>query len=120
MSLSKIMLFCVAGAVLTGAPANGQYLPNLFPFPNSAGVAATYNAGGGPIDLRAPFFQSLGSNGRSCATCHSPGEGWSVSSDGVNLRFLLTLGLDPIFRTNDGSNCDHDIDTTSLEGRRKA
>jgi hypothetical protein len=36
------------------------------------------------------------------------------------VRFLLTRGLDPIFRTNDGSNCDHDIDTSTLEGRRKA
>jgi hypothetical protein len=33
---------------------------------------------------------------------------------------LLTQGLDPIFRTNDGSNCDHDIDTSDVQGRRKA
>jgi hypothetical protein len=36
------------------------------------------------------------------------------------VRFLLTRGLDPIFRTNDGANCDHDIETSTLEGRRKA
>jgi cytochrome c peroxidase len=29
-------------------------------------------------------------------------------------------GHDPIFRTNDGSNCDHNIDTSDVEGRRKA
>jgi hypothetical protein len=28
--------------------------------------------------------------------------------------------MDPIFRTNDGSNCDHDIDTSDVQGRRKA
>jgi hypothetical protein len=28
--------------------------------------------------------------------------------------------MDPIFRTVDGSNCDHDIDTSSVRGRREA
>ena len=28
--------------------------------------------------------------------------------------------MDPIFRTNDGSNCDHNIDVTNLGGRRQA
>jgi hypothetical protein len=47
-------------------------------------------------------------------------ESWSVSASGVQLRFQLTRGLDPIFRTNDGSNCDHNIDTSNIEGRRQA
>jgi hypothetical protein len=38
----------------------------------------------------------------------------------VQLRFLLSQGLDPIFRTNDGSNCDQNIDTSTLQGRRQA
>jgi hypothetical protein len=32
----------------------------------------------------------------------------------------LTRGLDPIFRTNDGSNCDQNIVTSTLQGRRQA
>ena len=28
--------------------------------------------------------------------------------------------MDPIFRTNDGSNCDHNINTSTLDGRRQA
>src|SRR4029453_10181331 len=32
----------------------------------------------------------------------------------------LTQGTDPIFRTNDGSNCDHDIDVSTLPGRKQA
>ena len=36
------------------------------------------------------------------------------------MRFLLTQGLDPIFRTNDGSNCDHNINTSTIDGRRAA
>jgi hypothetical protein len=38
----------------------------------------------------------------------------------VTARFHATQRLDPIFRTNDGSNCDHNIDTSTLDGRRKA
>lgn len=100
--------------------ASGQSLPNLFPFPNPSGLLETYNAGGGRIDMSGPFFQSLGTNGRSCSSCHRPAEGWSVSASEVALRFLLTQGHDPIFRTNDGSVCDHGIDTSTLEGRRQA
>ena len=99
---------------------HGQSLPNLFPFPNASGLLATYNAGGGSIDLNNPFFQSLGTNGRSCASCHRPGQGWSISPAEVKFRFEVTQGLDPIFRTNDGSNCDHNIDTSTVAGRRKA
>ena len=98
----------------------GQSLPNLFPLPNPSGLAATYNATGGPIDLSGPFFQSLGTNGRSCGSCHRPGQGWSISPAEVRLRFELTQGLDPIFRTNDGSNCDHGIDTSTVTARRQA
>jgi hypothetical protein len=38
----------------------------------------------------------------------------------VKSRFEASGGLDPIFRTNDGSNCDRNIDTRTLEGRRAA
>ena len=102
------------------AGATEDYLPNLFPFPNATGVLETYNAGGKAIDLSGPFFQALGTNGRSCATCHQPAQGWSISADEVKLRFELTQGQDPIFRTNDGSNCDQNIDVSTLIGRRKA
>ena len=36
------------------------------------------------------------------------------------MRFLLKQGLDPIVRINDGSNCDHNIDTSTVDGRRSA
>jgi hypothetical protein len=44
----------------------------------------------------------------------------SISAANVDLRFFLTQGKDPIFRTVDGSNCDHDIDVSTLQGRRAA
>jgi hypothetical protein len=116
----KVALLFVIGSLFTGSIVKGQSLPNLFPFPNASGVLETYNTAEGPIDLTGPFFQSLGTNGRSCASCHRPAQGWSISADEVRARFEATGGLDPIFRTNDGSNCDHDIDTSTLEGRRHA
>jgi hypothetical protein len=33
---------------------------------------------------------------------------------------VLTEGLDPIFRTVDGSNCNHDVDASTLAGREAA
>jgi len=105
---------------LSAGIASAQSLPNLFPLPNGSGLVETYNVNNQPISLNGAFFQSLGTNGRSCSSCHLPTEGWSVSAAEIQLRFLLTQVLDPIFRTNDGSNCDHNINTSTLEGRRQA
>jgi hypothetical protein len=99
-----------------------QYLPNLTPFPNSSGFLRTFNTNNnnGPIDLTGPFFQSLGANGRTCETCHQASDGWTFSARNAQQRFERTAGMDPLFRTNDGANCDHDIDTSTLRGRRQA
>ena len=110
----------IAILLLGALAASAQSLPNLFPLPNGSGLLETYNVTNEPISLKGSFFQSLGTNGRSCSTCHLPTEGWSVSAAEIQLRFLLTQGQDPIFRTNDGSNCDHNINTSSVEGRRQA
>ena len=118
MKLSAIAV--LIGAAMMTAAARGQSLPNLFPLPNRSGLLETYNVNNAPINLTGAFFQSLGTNGRSCASCHLPTEGWSISAAEVQLRFLLTQGLDPIFRTNDGSNCDQNIDTSTVQGRRQA
>ena len=107
-------------ATLLSISASGQFLPNLLPLPNPAGFLENYNSKGGPINLTGAFFQSLGTNGRTCASCHRPAQGMGISADEVKARFDSTQGLDPIFRTNDGSNCDHNIDTSTIDGRRKA
>lgn len=106
--------------LISALVAGGQSIPNRFPFPNASGLLETYNLQNKPIDLSGPFFQSLGTNGRSCATCHRPAQAWSISADEVRIRFDFTRGLDPIFRTNDGSVCDHNIDTSTVQARRKA
>ena len=111
------------GGLLLGAAtvalAESGFLPNLFPFQDPTGKVETFSTTG-KVDLTGPFFQSLGTNGRSCASCHQASDAWSISAAHVAKRFEDTQGLDPIFRRNDGSNCDHDIDETTLEGRRHA
>src|SRR5215475_416914 len=76
-------------------------LPNGMFFPNPGGASQTYSTANGGIDLTGPFFQSLGTNGRSCSSCHQPRDGMSVSAANVERRFVQTQGQDPIFRTVD-------------------
>jgi hypothetical protein len=110
-------------ALLVLAALNGQQL-NLIAngtfFANPNGASETYSTVGGGIDPTGPFFQSLGTNGRTCGTCHQPSDGMTVAAGNVQTRFNLTQGLDPIFRTVDGSNCDHNIDVSTLAGRSAA
>src|SRR5438552_4736226 len=69
---------------------------------NASGVIATVSTGG-VIDPANPFFQSVGRNGRACVSCHDPAEGWTITPAGARARFETSEGLDPLFRTNDGS-----------------
>ncbi len=116
----KTTLRLVLGWIAIVAMVSAQSRPSLLRFPNNSGLAETYDSTGRFISLTGAFFQPLGTNGRSCSSCHVPAEGWTVSAAGVQRRFLQSRGLDPIFRTNDGSNCDHNIDTATREGRRQA
>ncbi|MCX6627460.1 MAG: hypothetical protein NTW28_07510 [Candidatus Solibacter sp.] len=92
-------------------------LPNLLPIPNSTGFLATFSDS--PINLDNAFFQSLGTNGRSCGSCHQASDGWSVSAEHIRFRFYASLGTDPIFRPNDGSNCDTS-DVSTFAAKKKA
>ncbi len=125
-----IVAALAAGAILIAFQgASGQegpfarlfsFNPNGVFFPNPNGASQTYSTNGGGIDLTGPFFQSLGTNGRTCGTCHQPSDGMSVSAANVQLRFLRSQGQDPIFRTVDGSNCNHNIDVSTPRGRETA
>jgi hypothetical protein len=107
--------------VLSAATGIGQagpgFVPNGAHFPNPEGTSNTYSTTG-KVDLTGLFFQSIGTNGRSCGTCHQPSDGMSVSAAHIQQRFDLSQGLDPIFRPVDGSNCHHDIDVSTVKGRR--
>jgi hypothetical protein len=79
--------------------------PNLLAFENASGQLRTFNVGGA-LDLDNPFFRDLGTNGRACVTCHQPDNAWTITPANVQARFAASLGTDPIFHNNDGSNCE--------------
>ena len=76
----------------------------LSPMINAAGFAQTAIPGSGDIDTTNPFFQSLGTNGRTCNSCHEAETGWSIVPERIALRFLFTGGRDPLFTTFDGAD----------------
>jgi len=92
-------LFLFAGSAIAD-----KYLPNLFPFFDFTGFSAT-NSTTGSIDLSGPFFQSLGTNGRSCGTCHQPSDGMGLSAIDARFRYFISHGKDPLFAQVDGSTC---------------
>ena len=84
--------------------ARGSVIGNLQPFLDPAGFVATYNTNGN-INTKGAFFQSLGTNGRSCATCHVASQAFSISASDVRLRYVASRGSDPLFASVDGANC---------------
>ncbi|HXA78303.1 MAG TPA: hypothetical protein VNV41_14315 [Candidatus Acidoferrales bacterium] len=99
-------LLTVAGIFGLATVASAAIIPNLFPLLDSTGLISTYNAGGA-IDesTKNVFFQSLGTNGRSCGTCHLAGDGFGLSANSVQAKFVATHGNDPLFAAFDGANC---------------
>lgn len=101
-----------------GVIGAGRFLPTYFTALNDSGSAATI-LDTSPVRVDHPFFQSLGTNGRTCVTCHAPADGWSVTPASVQARFRSSRGQDPIFRTNDGS-VSPDADVSTGRARRAA
>jgi cytochrome c peroxidase len=113
----------VAGALFLAAvmtaPSSAQNGRGKIDTPNSGGVLRTITLDGKALDMDNPFFQSLGSNGRSCGSCHVASAGWTITPAEVQSRFKKSKGQDPIFRTNDGSNSPL-ANVETLDARRQA
>lgn len=92
--------------------------PSLGPKVNQAGWSRTASVTG-DVDHANPFFQSLGTNDRACVTCHQVGEGWTITPAGVQLRFLVSEGTDPLFRPHDAANAPL-LDVSTVDARRDA
>jgi cytochrome c peroxidase len=88
-------------------------------FENPTGRITTLSVNGEVIDRTNPFFEDLGTNGRSCSTCHRPEDAMTVTPTHLQERFAATDGTDPIFRPNDGSNCEG-TDPHTVDQRRDA
>jgi hypothetical protein len=123
ISVFLFFLSALAPRIASSAVSNpdesaATKMSDMRPFPNPSGYAATFSTTGF-IDLANPFFQSLGTNGRRCSSCHQQSDGWTVNPPSLRRRFEETRGLDPIFRLNDGANSP-DADVSTVTARREA
>ena len=105
---------------------NQNRLPNHIAVHDVTGVFATDSAQGA-IDLGNEFFQSLGTNGRRCVSCHVPTVGWTITPRQLQAAFSQTdggtldddLGIGAVFRAVDGANAPT-VDVSTRESRRRA
>src|ERR1700680_3136059 len=109
MKTPDVLLMAMAAMPLNPAFADppGSQAAGRVGFEASAdpsGGLATVNLNGRTNPDNA-FFQSLGTNGRSCGSCHIATQAFSMSAAGVRRRFLDTRGADPVFASVDGANC---------------
>ena len=105
LTLSLLLLGCAAVAPNTSTITTtaAAILANLTPFSDTTGTLATYTTAG-QIDESTAFFQPLGSNQRSCVTCHQPSQAMSLNAASVSALFTSTAGADPLFTAIDGAN----------------
>ena len=94
----------VCFVTLSAGAAMLTFIPNLEPFEDETGAVSTFNTAGA-IHKDNPFFQSLGTNGRTCETCHEAEQAFSISAKGVQELYNKSHGEDPLFAAFDGANC---------------
>ncbi|MBV8759870.1 MAG: hypothetical protein JO257_21450 [Deltaproteobacteria bacterium] len=68
-------------------------------------------------DASNPFFASLGTNLRTCASCHDETAGWSLTPALLQTRFNAGDGTDPVFRSVDGTTSPT-ADTSTAAARQ--
>jgi len=90
------------GALASKTPA---VIPQTLTTANASGVLTSYQPGGDTKTSTNAYFASMGTNGRTCMTCHQPQAGWSMNPQTAAAQFLLTQGKDPLFSPVDGANC---------------
>jgi len=115
-SVSGVLLACSDGAI--GSQDELLKQARIARNSDATGVFGNYSSYG-DIDTSNPFFQSLGTNGRACATCHRPENGFSIRTDTINALFDDTDGNDPLFAPVDGTNTPND-DRSTVDARRAA
>jgi cytochrome c peroxidase len=105
--IAQTLSLAVLAGLLASAPSHADsslFLGNLAVGLDGHGIMATYKADG-PIDQHNLFFQSIGTNGRSCATCHVASQAMSFTPLHAQSLYAKTRGADPLFASVDGANC---------------
>jgi len=85
-------------ATMTFANPTGKMTTTLDP-------TGTLYPGGTITTSQQSFFASLGSNKRTCVTCHQMQNGWSITPASVLATYALSQGKDPLFAPVDGADC---------------
>jgi hypothetical protein len=98
--------------------ATPPIIPQLEIDSDTSGAIATFQPNGPTVTANNAFFRDLGTNGRTCFTCHRPEDGWSLSAQHVRDRFFANAG-DPLFRLVDGATCPSD-DVSTPQAKQKA
>lgn len=110
------VLLAVAGLLMSGftgcggtgsQPSNPTTPPSPSTLketsPDASGIVETFSQT--QIDNSNPFFTQLGTNNRTCNSCHVASDGWSITPVNLQQRFQSTQGTDPVFRVSDGADC---------------
>src|SRR5215510_4858320 len=84
-----------------------------------SGQIGSFQPNGATITANNAFFANLGTNGRTCFSCHQPQNGWGISAEDVSDTFQKSNGTAPIFRLVDGAVCPT-ADVKTLQARKQA
>lgn len=107
------------GATVDMASALGS-TPNLLePVLNLSGIAATSHTSGG-IDRTNPFFLDLGTNGRTCESCHDSKAAWTTSALVSSILFELTQGTHTQFASQHDTGNRPDAPYGTVSEKRAA
>ncbi|MGE5325567.1 MAG: hypothetical protein ACM3NO_00900 [Deltaproteobacteria bacterium] len=98
-----LILFSLA-AGLAGGMAFAASRVGIELFSDPTGTLAVFSSNGA-LDSRNLFFHPLGTNGRSCASCHVASDAYTITPRHIQQRFAASHGTDPLFRPVDGSLC---------------
>jgi hypothetical protein len=115
--LTLLLGGCVGNTADVGS-LESAVKPLTAEFADATGRVSTYSLNG-KVDPNNAFFASLGTNGRSCGTCHTASDGWAVAAPHIQQIFDQTQGTDPLFRLVDGANAPT-ADVSTLTARQSA
>ena len=71
----------------TGTQASPAVIPTVDNDDDPSGKVQTFQPNGPTKTANHAFFQALGTNGRSCFTCHQSQDAWTISAQHVRDRF---------------------------------
>jgi cytochrome c peroxidase len=94
-------------------------IPEFEAFRNQDGRSATFQPSGDAQTALQAFFAPLGTNARTCQTCHQPAAGWTVTPTQIQAAFQETGGTAPLFDPVDGAVCP-DADVSTRDKRLQA